>query len=198
MRVSIPEIWTEWFFPVINQFVNVLKSHLVRALLLLLGSKMSGFFFLFFSSRNLQLPQYCFHQLVDQPSLRRQTGLKQKRNYHTHLKRICLCLLWKLHRPWDHTGRLRPHCLGASCKEIRARTVQRKLWREHWVPISGVWLYGSDSFLRQLWFRSFCPVTRLSADHHRRWKRHRCNSAAEIAGVLLSDTVPVHCHAVGV
>lgn len=171
-------------------------SHLARTLLLLLGPKMSVFSF--FSSRNLQLSQYCFHQLVDQPALRGQTGLKQKRNYHTHLKGICLHLLRKLHRAWYLTGGLRLHCLGTSCKEIRTRTVQKKLWGKHWATFSGVWLYGSDSFLRQLWFCSFCPVTRLSADHHRRWKRHRCNTAAEIAGVLLSDTVPVHCHAVGV
>lgn len=152
----------------------------------------------FLSSRNLQLPQFSFHQLVDQPALRGQTGLKQKWNYYTHLKRICLCLLRKLHRPWYNAGRLRPHCLGASCKEIRACTVQEELWGKHRVAFSGVWLYGPDSILRQLWFRPFCPVTWLSADHHRRWKRHRCNSAAEIAGVLLSDPVPVHCYAVGV
>ena len=151
-----------------------------------------------FSSRNLQLPQYRFHQLVDQPSLCGQSGLQQKRNYHAHLEGICLCMLWKLHRPWDHKDRLRLHSFGASCKEIRACTVQGKLWRKHRVAISGVWFYGSDSFLWQLWFCSFCPVTRPSVDHHRRWKRHRCNSAAEIAGVLLSDIVPVHCHAVGV
>ena len=36
-------------------------------------------------------------------------------SYYTHLKRICLCLLRKLYRPWYNAGRLRPHCLGASC-----------------------------------------------------------------------------------
>ena len=189
MQIASGHSWLCFFTRMMTRFPPQ-AAHLLRA-----SRGITSQFASFF--RNMQLSQYHLHQLVDQPPVRGRPRRQQEWNHYSRTETSRVLLLRELHRTRQLPHRLRLHSHGTSREETRAPAVQEKLRGDNRAAFSGLRVHGPDPVLGQLRVCPVCPVARARAHHHWRRKRNRCHFGDDVAGVLLSNLVSVHCHAVG-